>query len=174
MSRNRLIAIFAVLVLLVAAAFTIGSGIAPAPLASNASDYLGRHPEALNSRINVEPMDYFQRHSESLNSGNAVDLSDYYARHSGASIALNTAGAPDWFQRHPESLKSADPVIVRRFPGKEQDDLATLDLSDYYQRHPGASIGTQSALSAGSSPSAAVVNRRFPGKEQDDLVATVY
>jgi hypothetical protein len=139
MSRNRLIAIFAVLVLLVAAAFTIGSGIAPAPLASNltpANDYSVRHPELINSRISVEPMDYIQRHPESLNPGHAVDLSDYYARHSGASIALNTGSASDWFQRHPESLKSADSVIDKRFPGKEQDDLATLDLSDYYQRHP--------------------------------------
>lgn len=121
MSKNRLIAIFAVLVLLVAAAFTIDAGTAPAPVVSNANDYPGRHPELLNSRINVEPMDWFQRHPESLNPDNAFDLSDYHARHRGASIVLNTAGASDWFQRHPESLKPANVV----------------DLSDYYARHPG-------------------------------------
>jgi hypothetical protein len=83
-SNNRLIAIFAVIVLRVAAAFTIGSGIAPAPVVSNgavANDHGGRHPELLNSRTNVEPLDYFQRHPESLSTSNAVDLSDYYARH---------------------------------------------------------------------------------------------
>jgi hypothetical protein len=121
MSRNRLIAIFAVLVLLVAAAFTIGSGIAPAPLASNANDYLGRHPELVNSRINVEPMDYFQRHPESLNPSNAVDLSDYYARHLTTGLAID--------QRFPgkeqDDMVTSGRAMDRRFPGKEKDDLVT-------------------------------------------------
>ena len=146
MSNNRLIAIFAALVLLVAAAFTIGSGIATALVGSIVNDLAGRHPELVNSRINVEPMDYIQRHPESLNPSNAVDLSDFYARHPGASIALNTAGAPDWFQRHPDSLNPSNAV----------------DLSDYYARHPGKE--QDDLVTTGPS------DRHLPGKEQDDLV----
>ncbi len=84
MSNKRLNAILSAVILLIAGAFTIRAGTAPAPVAPiqvKAADPAARLPSGEIPPARVEANDYFERHSEVLRPGNMPDYSDYIERH---------------------------------------------------------------------------------------------
>ena len=88
------------------------------------SDYFQRHPElTVPSVIGLGAPDYFQRHPElTIPSIPGLDASDYFQRHPELTTSILGLGAPDYFQRHPElTILSAK---------------ASIDMTDYYFRHP--------------------------------------
>lgn len=126
MIKNRFLLVLGVFsLLLVTMAVSRPFSSSAVPSSAGPNDFYQRHR---NWNRNLEGSDYIERHPNlGASAASIVDLTgDFALRHPVWNVSLQSAAVPvtgifeaaDYFQRHPEL----------RTP-------ATIDLSDYFQRH---------------------------------------
>jgi hypothetical protein len=125
MFKNRFLIVLGVFsLLLVTMAISRPFTNASVTSIEGANDFYQRHR---NWNRNLEGSDYYERHSNASAPATTIDpTGDFALRHPEWTVSVPNAAVPvtsifedsDYFQRHPELREPA-----------------TIDLSDYFQRH---------------------------------------
>ena len=145
MFKNRFLIVLGISSLLLVAMAVSRSSSSTAVSIEGANDFYQRHRDW---NRDLEGSDYIERHPTlGAPAGSIVDVTgDFALRHPAWMVSVPNAASPmtgtfealDYFQRHPElSLPTASAADVSDYflQHPELRAPATIDLSDYFQRH---------------------------------------